>query len=288
MPQKMIKRVMKNYKMPFVLLVLTSLLIILLLPNPNQWIVISRSFFYNVNWIYFLLGGIGGIVAIFSFFFPYFAISFSFRGRANSRKILKTLFKYVFYDCIGEDSQRYMLKKLGFKNFKFLKVLIKISEITAIFIISAVFLPFTDQSFKPFYACFLLAALVFGVIVLFYSMSTLRKFKFRALLTGIFFSIIRYTFEFPKVYFLLLAINLKFNLATGVLFMTTTSLLYFVRGFKSAAGLLCLYMVGLYTYLGYHPLYGVLATIIFRLNAILFYVIPYYMLHLISKKELKW
>jgi hypothetical protein len=250
-------------------LVLQTIIIICLLVLDWRVLNLTIKFIYQINWLYYVLGGLGGLLAIYSFLFPYISVNLSFKKKGFAKAILKTLTNYTFLECMGEDSHSFMLKKFKHNNIKAKKALIKAGDLLAILIITTIGIWFTP--FNNFFYAYWVFMVIFIGCMLIYWLPYLKK----GLGSMIGFSLIRYILEFPKVFLILLALNLNHGLAFVIVFMATTSMLYFVPGFKNAVGLLVLYMVFFFISQGVHPWYGFLVAIAFRLNAIVFYLAPY-------------
>ncbi len=254
----MIKKSLNNYKYSIILLFGTILFVSLKSP-------LDSIYSLRLNFFWFVIAGLGGLIAAFSFLLPYTGLSMILKK--NPKGILKHILKYVFFDCMGESSQEFMLKKLGLTK-KYVNT-IKLADLWAILLISYIFYGFNNIIF------FRIATLLGTIFVLLATIIWGIKISIKQFIGLTFFTVLRYPLELAKILPMLLAVNFWLPFPSIVLFLTTSSILYFFPFFKSGGGLFALYMVILALSLGLPAYVGLFVAIMFRLNAVLFYIIPY-------------
>ncbi len=221
--------------------------------------------FFGINLFYFVISGVAGYVAALSFLFPY--APFILKG--NPRRGVRVILKFVYLDVVGGEAKKYLTEKLKIEKAEKTLKIINISDMVSIPFLILVSLFFVKE--WNFFLWILVFETVYVLMVVVKHRNILSR-KLGGYASLCFF---RYFLEFPRTLFVFYAANLFLDIPVIIIFLASSSLLYFVPYFKNAGGLLEAYSVLFFYLLGYPVLFGFMVAVLFRINAVVFHVIPF-------------
>jgi len=268
----------KNYTYSISLFIL--ILFYILIKENISILKESIEFLLNVNWIFFIIGGLMGFVAALSFAIPfsvllyYKKIKFSFLG------MLSFTLRYVCYDVLGRDTEKFfgdwwkLKENETHENF----VVIKSMDILAIILLSPFPIFFIDDfQIRNFFIAIFIIESLFTMMFLVYNKDILSKKRGSIFVSLVGATIIRYILEFPRTLFIIFAVNHFIEIPIIICFLLSTSVLYFIPKFRGAGGLLEVYLMIFYPLLGGTQLDGFLLSGLFRISGLLFFALPTYL-----------
>lgn len=227
------------------------------------------SILVNVRWNIFLLTLIAGYLGSFSFFFPFFLYFREKRINIGVKELAKNTLLWGYFNILGKDGNERFIKATHLRE-KTIFDIVRLSDIVAIFLLMLGFYSFLpSDSLKIFFTGVFLLELLFFIYTFFKNRSLLKK-----LLRYVPASIFRYFFEFLIPFLVFASLGLNFSLSTILFFTASTSLLYYLPKFKLAGGLLDAYLVLMFSFTEFGPLYGLAAALLFRIMAVFFFVLP--------------
>lgn len=224
------------------------------------------NFLLKVNLFYFVVSGVVGYVAALSFLFPY--APFILKGKIL-RGGVRIILNFVYLDVVGGEARKYLTEKLKIEKVETTLKMISISDMISIIFLTLVSLFFVKE--RNLFIWVLVFEILYVLLVV---------VKHRAVLSGKIGSyaslcFFRYFLEFPRTLFVFYAVGLFMDIPVIFIFLASSSLLYFIPYFKNAGGLLEAYSALFFYFLGYPVLFGFMVAVLFRINAIVFHVIPF-------------
>ena len=224
------------------------------------------TFLLGVNLFYFAVSGVAGYIAALSFLLPY--APFILKTK-NPREGVRIILNFVYLDVVGGEARKYLTGRLKIGRAKETLKMIGISDMISIILLTLLSLFFLKEW------GFFVWILAFEVLYV-----SLMAVKHRNILSKkiggyTFLCLLRYFMEFPRTLFVLYAAGVFMDIPVIFIFLASSSLLYFIPRFKNAGGLLEAYSALFFYFLGYPILFGFMVAVLFRINAIVFHVIPF-------------
>lgn len=258
----MMRTLFDSFKYSIVLFI-SIVLSVIVYYNTSLPIEVSRLI-NNFDLFYFVIAGLSCYIAALSFAIPYL----KFKNK-NLKDHLKGIIKYVYIDSSGGEGDAFISKFADISKEKVIGI--KTADLLATIMMSFFLCLFLEINLIYFFL------VVVGLeILLFLFLIKGLKMPFES--KSLFYNIIRYLFEFPRTLFTFYAAGLFLNPVIIFCLLTTSSALYFLPRFRGAGGLLSLYLMIFTSFIGLGILYGLFVAILFRINAIIFFSFPLYLM----------
>ncbi len=224
------------------------------------------NFLLGVNLFYFAVSGVLGYVAALSFLLPY--APFISKGK-NLRRRVRIILNFVYLDVVGGEARKYLSEKLNIEKAGKTLRMIGVSDTISIILLTLVSLFFLKE-----WGSFIWI-LVFEILYVLVMVVKHRSILSRKTGGYTFLCFLRYFMEFPRTLFVFYAAGVFMDIPVVFIFLVSSSLLYFIPYFKNAGGLLEAYSALFFYSLGYPVLFGFMVAVLFRINAVVFHVIPF-------------
>jgi hypothetical protein len=225
----------------------------------------------------YIVSGLVGFIAASSFILPYYTYIHYRNKKIIPKNMFLSIMNFVYFDVIGSDSDNYLAKKLKIKNEDYMFLIIRMADLVSLVIIIIFSLIFVriNHLFNFFFVILILES-----IYVFHKLFRLRREVKREGLKRfsvyIISCVLRYLLEFPRTMLTFYAVGIFLNIPIIFIFLASSSFLYFLPKFKSAGGLLELYMPIFFLFLGRTMLEGFIVAGLFRFSGIAFHIVPMY------------
>lgn len=219
---------------------------------------------FGVKWQIFVFTFITGYIGSISFVLPFYILAR--KNKTPFFKLCLETLKWTHQTILNENYDKTFIKNIRIKDRMFFEK-VKFSDIIAILIILLLTYPFIKIN-----TIFFSFVLIFELVYIFYFIF-LQSFLLKKIFYVVLASILRYFFEIFTPFLIFLSTNIFLDLPTLLFFTASTSLLYYIPKFKLAGGLLDLYLVLMFYFLG-QLLLGLVVAILFRLSSLIFFVLP--------------
>ena len=272
-----------KYNFSIVLFLFIS--IVLFLNYRLEILSLSLKFLFQVNYLFFIVSGLLGFIAAVSFIFPYATYIYFRKIKISFKKMFFNIMNFVYYDVIGMESDNFLAKKLNVKNKKYMFDIIRLADICSISIIFFVLIFFIKNiNLLKFFLIILFMELLYTIFRIIRYRKEIKNEGVKKFFVYVASCITRYFFEFPRTALMFYAIGMFLDIQTIFLFLVSSSFLYFIPKFKSAGGLLELYMAILFPVLGKTMLEGFIVAGLFRVSGLIFHILPIYLYKKFFKK----
>lgn len=258
----------KNYNLSVVITLLTLGFLFIL--YGFDFFFLFLRVLSSVNWVMWSLMFVVANTSALSFFFPFLYLLKKKKLDVSLGKLAKLTYFYTFYEILGRNTLGFLSSQLKISKNGVRVVLEKtmFSDFLAILVILSVCVFFiTDARAALFFRIVLLLELP---IIVFVVLRGRKRVDFGC----VFPSVFRYALEFPIALVIFSSFGLKFGLASILAFTACTSLLYYIPRVKLAGGLLDLFLIFMFVFLGYSPIFGFAVAFLFRLSSVCCFVTP--------------
>lgn len=224
------------------------------------------DFMLSLDYRFVVLSGIGCYLGSIGLVFPY--LSF-FKGKRNIKSVFGQIFDKSYIDCLADKNLEREFEEynnegeIGFLFFS-------MSLLSIIGYISG--------GFGIFGVCF---AITFGIFIFNIIDSENIFIKIKTMFLP---NIIRYILELPRSLFLFMSLGMGIGLEYILLFMIFGSILYKVKYFKNTIGLMSLFLMCFFWFLGYNPLIGFFVSILHVAISFVFFLIPVSIIRKVKNK----
>jgi len=239
---------------------------------------LTFNFLLRVNYLLYIISGLVGFIAASSFFFPYYSYIHYRKKKISKKYIFFSIMNFVYFDVIGYDSDDYLAKKLKIKNKQHMFFIVRMADTLSLVIIIVISLFFVkNASTLYFFYIVLILESMYVFSKLFKHRKEVKKEGLKKFSVYIISCIFRYFLEFPRTLITFYAVGVFLDVPIVFIFLASSSFLYFLPKFKSAGGLLELYVPIFFLFLGRSMLEGFIVAGLFRVSGIIFHILPMYL-----------
>ncbi len=239
------------------------------------------NFVVKLNVKLYILAGIACSIAAFSAIIPYIPILIK---KSKIKNILGNAFALEYFEDLGGKTSDFIVNKFKIKNSETKINAIKSAETISLLIMFFLALSFiTSLKTIFFFLIVIVIELIFVIYYIHRNIPNIRKLGLFIFSQSILLALFRFSLEFPRTILTIYSVNIFPNPSLIFCFIATGSLLYYVPKLKRAGGLLELYLVIAFPLLGGTILQGFFTAILFRLNGIIFFMLPMYISTLLKK-----
>lgn len=274
-----LKDILKKFSLSLV--IFSVILVYFLYTEGLNLIPEFYRFLIELNIQLYILAGFACLIAAFSAIIPYTPILIK---KSKIKNILGNALALEYFEDLGGKTSDFIANKFKVKNPDKKTNAVKSAEVLSLLIMFFLALSFvTDLKTILFFLVIIVIELIFVICFIYKNMPDIRKLGLFIFSQSILLALFRFTLEFPRTILTIYSVNIFPDPSLIFCFIATGSLLYYIPKLKRAVGLLELYLIIAFPLLGGTILQGLFTAIIFRLNGIIFFMLPMYISTLLEK-----
>lgn len=276
-----LKEILKKFS--FSLIIFSIILAYFLYSEGLNLVPKFYKFLIELNISLYILAGFACLIAAFSAIIPYSPLLIK---KSKIKNIFGNAVALEYFEDLGGETSDFIANKFKIKNSETKISAIKSAEVVSLVIMFFLALSFIEDSKTIFFFLVVIAfELIFVIFYIYKNALDIKRLGKLIFFQCILLALFRFALEFPRTILTIYSVNIFPPPALIFCFISTGSLLYYIPKLKRAVGLLELYLIIAFPILGGTYLQGLFTAIVFRLNGIIFFMLPMYISTLLKKSK---